>query len=106
MGVDGRDFGLQFHFVFLADWRCRRFVPREFLEVGGAVDSGFFQSLAASEGAHEVVRLPADLVPRYAMTSVIAALDHQQVDVAKLVEVFVAVDADFAYEDAVSVVGC
>lgn len=75
------------------------FLPREADEVEGLSEAGFVHGFAACLSGHDIECLPAGNGPIMTVAAVVATLDEKQILKAELVEVFAAVDSDFAYED-------
>ena len=69
------------------------------------VDSGLVAIIAPACCKHCVVCPPACGTPDVAVAAVVAALYAEDVTIVKFIKIFMSVVADFAHEDAISVVG-
>ena len=72
LGVHRGHFSLKLLDVIFADGDVGDALPREFYEVGGAVDACLAQ---VGKALHDVVSMPARLAPPVASAAVIAAND-------------------------------
>lgn len=90
--------GLHLVALFVGDWCYRLVVPRELHQVLDGFDARLLHGLAAALSLHDVVCHPTGDSPGVTVSAVVAALNHQQIDVTELIEVFPSRYSDFAHE--------
>ena len=90
--------GLHLVALFVGDWCYRLAVPRKLQQVINGVDASLLHGLTSALSLHDVVCYPTGDRPGVSVSAVVAALNHQQVDVTELIEVFPSRCSDFAHE--------